>query len=1011
MKKRLIGLLASLSLLLGLLPVPVFAGPAYNSLSEVYVAPMKLGAGTESDPTSWLMALQYVADGGTIYVMERSVDIKAANDVAYTSEQSAKKSITVKPYHGSISSNWLDESLLKVQTGETFTISNMTFDGSSYAADTYYYDMIYVDNGNLTLKNCTVENHRNSDYGAAINVYSYSSVTLENTSVINNHSGTKSGGGTASGGGITVSGTLNVNAGSTITGNYLYDDPDHPLDILVSTRGTVKLDGGATVGTIAFSTAKTDSDKVYFTSALQNPFSFRKNRYFSNTTLIPVFDTGNLLAEGTGGYTLTGDDIQKIQIANTAPYFVEKNSSNQAYVSRDCNISLSRSLDTDKGSFSASARPAGHGGWPAGTQVTISAKPEDGYRYKAGTIKVTNDNSGQDITNTLTPVPGANQWTLTIPGDITLYAEFESTKSVQSFSDPEHADGDGFTYTLVAGENPQTLLTMFNSTVFAPGDTAPNPLISFKLDDPAAGVIRLDGDKIVPLKIGATTLSATVAETSSHQALSQTISVKVVRPLTVNLSSLDYTQETGIKFVPSFTDGSEAPYTIDNDSRYLGLRKAGGAVMEEIPQSQWNWDTAYTQTFSGLEADTAYELVLRADDHRTPTKTAETVLSFRTPRANSSHTGMIEGNVEGDGTITVRVEHGNTVIANKGGLHTGDPFSFTNLPDGFYNLVATNGTYTVTIMVEVSNGGTTNLNVVYVGKKQSTVKVENGAPPLAADKLGDLFEQPVYQDNQEAKSAVDGGGTVEIRLTASNPDRVDADKIPVESILTRAQADNKTVGLLINLTVDMMITPKDALCQTYTLTDTGALVEIALPLPSSVQGKSGIQILRYHDSVVEALKEIAPSDIPVEESFYISGGYAHIFAQKFSTYAIAYTSPDEYFSVTANVHGKGSVSPSGTVQVKKDGSQTFTFTADKGWTIDKILVNGKPVSLTNGQYTVAHVTEAIDIDAYFIRIGSTPDTGGAVDFRWYLLLLTSALGFAACAIARRLCKKPGENEE
>ena len=108
-----------------------------------------------------------------------------------------------------------------------------------------------------------------------------------------------------------------------------------------------------------------------------------------------------------------------------------------------------------------------------------------------------------------------------------------------------------------------------------------------------------------------------------------------------------------------------------------------------------------------MEADTEYELVLRADDRRTSPKTAEYILKFRTPEAGSEDTGGISGEVEGTGDITVRVERGNTVIASQTGLKTGERFQFTHLPDGFYNLVATNGQYTVTVMVQVQNGGTT----------------------------------------------------------------------------------------------------------------------------------------------------------------------------------------------------------------------------------------------------------------------------------------------------------------
>ena len=88
-------------------------------------------------------------------------------------------------------------------------------------------------------------------------------------------------------------------------------------------------------------------------------------------------------------------------------------------------------------------------------------------------------------------------------------------------------------------------------------------------------------------------------------------------------------------------------------------------------------------------------------------------------------------------------------------------------------------------MVQVQNGGTTELNVVYVGPKQSIVKVEQGAPPVAADKLGSLFEEEIYKGDDQAPETVKNGGTVEIKLTAALPDDTGPDKTPAAAIAAR----------------------------------------------------------------------------------------------------------------------------------------------------------------------------------------------------------------------------------
>ena len=45
-------------------------------------------------------------------------------------------------------------------------------------------------------------------------------------------------------------------------------------------------------------------------------------------------------------------------------------------------------------------------------------------------------------------------WTLIMPDDIVLYAEFEDAKAPQTVFDPSHLNEDGsFAYTLVVGED------------------------------------------------------------------------------------------------------------------------------------------------------------------------------------------------------------------------------------------------------------------------------------------------------------------------------------------------------------------------------------------------------------------------------------------------------------------------------------------------------------------------------------------------------------------------------
>ena len=53
---------------------------------------------------------------------------------------------------------------------------------------------------------------------------------------------------------------------------------------------------------------------------------------------------------------------------------------------------------------------------------------------------------------------------------------------------------------------------------------------------------------------------------------------------------------------------------------------------------------------------------------------------------------------------------------------------------------------------------------------------------------------------------------------------------------------------------------------------------------------------------------------------------------------------------------------------------TCTFTPDEGYTVDKVTVDGKEVSLTDGKYTLT-VTGTTQIEASFKVNPDAPDTG------------------------------------
>lgn len=87
------------------------------------------------------------------------------------------------------------------------------------------------------------------------------------------------------------------------------------------------------------------------------------------------------------------------------------------------------------------------------------------------------------------------------------------------------------------------------------------------------------------------------------------------------------------------------------------------------------------------------------------------------------------------------------------------------------------------------------------------------------------------------------------------------------------------------------------------------------------------------------------------------------------------TPPSETtYIITATAGENGSISPSGSVKVKEGADQTFMITADEGYEIEALQVDGSEVSAASS-YTFNNVTEAHSIEATFKQKVTNPDPG------------------------------------
>jgi len=82
--------------------------------------------------------------------------------------------------------------------------------------------------------------------------------------------------------------------------------------------------------------------------------------------------------------------------------------------------------------------------------------------------------------------------------------------------------------------------------------------------------------------------------------------------------------------------------------------------------------------------------------------------------------------------------------------------------------------------------------------------------------------------------------------------------------------------------------------------------------------------------------------------------------------------------ITVEATDGGSISPSGSFEVDKGSSQTFTLTPENGFKVDKVTVNGKEVSLENNKFTLDDITSDLEIQVSFTSNASISDNDNTI---------------------------------
>ncbi|MCM1499416.1 MAG: fibronectin type III domain-containing protein [Clostridium sp.] len=247
-----------------------------------------------------------------------------------------------------------------------------------------------------------------------------------------------------------------------------------------------------------------------------------------------------------------------------------------------------------------------------------------------------------------------------------------------------------------------------------------------------------------------------------------------------------------------------------------------------------------------------------------------------------------------NGIITVGLYRGNECIRAKS-MNTAEEQSFTfeNVPDGVYNIVATDEIHSKSARVVISNGSILypqNSSIVLIlSSRNTSVEIapddvtegdKNLYKNVSVDNLDSIFDDTTNFGDEYDEEWLENGGNIEFKLYASLIKTANVgDGVP--AIVYRVAGEYKIVAAYLDFSIYKIYTDSAGNIisrkQVHTLGG-GSSVDITIPL-GDLAGKPGLEVIRVHGNEGTSLADL---DGPGNATYTINSNL-------FSTYALVYS--------------------------------------------------------------------------------------------------------------------------
>ena len=433
--------------------------------------------------------------------------------------------------------------------------------------------------------------------------------------------------------------------------------------------------------------------------------------------------------------------------------------------------------------------------------------------------------------------------------------------------------------------------------------------IKFTVKDAMSGV-SIDKIKVVN---GAATIASKVTPLSDGSGYQGTFTVSSAGNYVVQVAdragnvsqSPTYSPMTlKVKAIKDITNSTATISSVTRRGTYAvatvkyEYRKAGNSKYKEItPYAVRDEDGNVTASYSfrNLKANTKYYYRI------TTTSAIGEALTYTGSFKTAGATGIgITGRVvdadDASSMITVTLLEGNTVLKTTE-VKSGSSFVFNKVPDGNYNLTATNGMTTKTISVNIYNGKLIDpagdiLIALRSGMSTSMVMIGSKTPNISVSGLEDIFAYDTVNFTDADRKFIAEGGTVEFRLNVSYKSSGAVTQRALKAIYGLMSGDEK-VNMFLDLSLNKIRTYASGTVESTTSVKQlagGVSLKIVVPMSDKVVKASKKSVIRVHENKASLLADLDAS----AKSYTIN-------TNKFSTYALTYKA-----SGSSNGGGNGS---------------------------------------------------------------------------------------------------------